>query len=589
MSSFVAANIQGLTDQQQIPQDSGTTVLPETSGQGSAIASSYPINPPPGSIGDLESRAAHAPQSLQQIQQQQQQPQPEQQQGQWSPNNPYAPIAQDYQQRAAQLLPAASRQASGGVKGILQNFFHGMGSSMMTEAGLTPPDVRYDQLQQHAATMGQLASQWEEMQNMSRYRAALTNKMQQDTSFESQMQPLRLQQEQQRVTATQQALTAIHPAMSFQDLKALGVDDATATAHAGQPLTSADMSALKDFADMRGGNKVFDYGTSGTGPNKGQWLVDKGYNPIRQLSPVSESGSARDLQKQQFAQQNAALKAQAQLAGKTGYLERPDGTVWIGNEAVAKENNLPFEAMKPGDINKDKQAMRQLNDVQLNTSRYTHAAAIYANPNTVLTYRGKPVSSSNPVQTQGLGSIIGLTGTVSTPEDLRARDNTNLNTLMNNAGWADMSAAISHGGHIELPIISAFSQSLSRQINSRAYAELSDQGKELYDGYVRTMSAIPAYQKALTQIGRSNKEMLDLELANIAHPGMAPSDIVRKQGQFQENIDRAADGFPRNMVGIKHPAQTRREVEAEGQANQLPSAVGNVLNNWSAPQTSMGR
>jgi hypothetical protein len=268
----------------------------------------------------------------------------------------------------------------------------------------------------------------------------------------------------------------------------------------------------------------------------------------------------------------AVANAAKKETGKAGYVEKADGTVWIANEGDAKAAGLPFEEMKPGDINKDKQAMRQLNDVQLNTSRYTKAAQAYADPNAPLTYHGKPVSEANPVHPQGPLSLIGLGGAITDPEALRDRDNTNLNTLMNKAGYLNFDASISAGGHITVPVITAFGESLSRETKSRAYNELSDQAKELYDGYVRTMASIPAYQKALTGIGRSNKEMLDLELANIAHPGMAPGDIVRKQAQFQQNIDKATDGFPRNMVGVKHPSQTRREVEGPPPAQRAPAS-----------------
>ena len=62
--------------------------------------------------------------------------------------------------------------------------------------------------------------------------------------------------------------------------------------------------------------------------------------------------------------------------------------------------------------------------------------------------------------------------------------------------------------------------------------------------------------------------MLDLELANIANPTMAPADIVRKQGQFQENLDRASEGFPK-LPGLQHPREVRAQYET--QSAQLPN------------------
>ena len=203
----------------------------------------------------------------------------------------------------------------------------------------------------------------------------------------------------------------------------------------------------------------------------------------------------------------------------------------------------------------DTSALRMLNDVQANVSRYTKAATDYSQAQ--LTYRGQPVSAQHPVPDTTLGIP---TGSITDSNALRQRDNAHLNTLLNKAGIADINAAISAGGHIEVPVLSSFGERLTRGINSKDYNELSDQGKALYDGYIRTMAAVPAYQKALTGIGRSNKEMLDLELANIANPTMAPQDILRKQTAFQENVNRASEGFPK-LPGVPHPSDLRNTME----------------------------
>jgi hypothetical protein len=305
---------------------------------------------------------------------------------------------------------------------------------------------------------------------------------------------------------------------------------------------------------------------------------------IKARAESKEVPSKIDLNKAEANKANAdADKAREKESGAAGYLERQDGTVWIGTKGEADQGGLAFEPMKPGDIIKDKQAMRQLNDVQLNTSRYTRAAQVYSDPQTGLTYHGKPVSEQNPVHPEGPLSLVGLGGSITDSNALRQRDNTNLNTLMNKAGYADMKASLSAGGHIEVPVLSAFTESLSRQISSKAYNELSDQAKDLYDGYLRTLSAVPAYIKVLTTIGRSNKEILNLELANIKHPGYAPSDILRGQEAFQQNIDKAADGFPRNMVGVPHPSDTRRQIENNGGNPDLPDDVKRLMQRQPPP------
>lgn len=188
-----------------------------------------------------------------------------------------------------------------------------------------------------------------------------------------------------------------------------------------------------------------------------------------------------------------------------------------------------IEEVKAGDIQKDRAALRQLNDVQMNLSRYTAAA------NTSL--RTRPTTS----------------------------DVVNMHSILNKSGIADLDVAISHGGHVSVPLVSSILEGMSAQEKSDAYRLLSPQAKALMDGYIRSLSAVPAYQKALTGIGRSNKEMLDLELANIPQPFMEPEDIQRKLSQFQENVDRASEGFPK-LPGLQHP----REVKAQYEQQSAP-------------------
>lgn len=222
----------------------------------------------------------------------------------------------------------------------------------------------------------------------------------------------------------------------------------------------------------------------------------------------------------------------------TVYAEDTNGQLIKTTKFDAEKLGLSYEEMKPGDINKDRQALRMLNDVQINTSRYTKAASAY--------------------------------DAASLTEEQRKVDRDNISKMLNKAGWFDTEAAISEGGHITVPILTAKAEAMSRQERSDEYKHLSPEAKELFDGYIRTMAAVPAYQKSLTGIGRSNKEMLDLELANIANPTMDPKDILRKQKQFQENIDQATAGFPNNLPGVKHPSETRRETEkSSGSAQSL--------------------
>ncbi len=83
------------------------------------------------------------------------------------------------------------------------------------------------------------------------------------------------------------------------------------------------------------------------------------------------------------------------------------------------------------------------------------------------------------------------------------------------------------------------------------YNHMSPDGQAMMNAYLRTAAAVPAYQKSLTNIGRSNKEMLDLELANVPLPYYDPKLIQSRADAFQENVDRAKAGFPVNLPGMQ--------------------------------------
>jgi hypothetical protein len=61
-------------------------------------------------------------------------------------------------------------------------------------------------------------------------------------------------------------------------------------------------------------------------------------------------------------------------------------------------------------------------------------------------------------------------------------------------------------------------------------------------------------------------------LNNIAPPTYGTTELIRKQGQFQENIDRAAAGFPK-LPGMKTVAQVRAELENKQPKSETPTAA----------------
>lgn len=273
----------------------------------------------------------------------------------------------------------------------------------------------------------------------------------------------------------------------------------------------------------------------------------------RKEGEIAAESSPAGIQLKQTESDIQQRKAHALEAEKTyGYaLDENGRTVFTRQDATENPNSkmTEFNPMSQADRNKDLSAITQLGDVQLNTSRYTKAAKAYQN-------------------------VDALT---------RASDQTKLHDLLNKAGFWDFKITGDWG--VDLPILSALSEGLSRQEKSASYNQLSKEGKDLFDGFVRTMSAIPAYQKALSGIGRVNKETLELELNNIANPSMAPEDILRKQREFQQNIDVASGRFPHNLPGTQNAPWVVRQQE-EGVPERPPKVPFNY--DWN-PQGNGGK
>jgi hypothetical protein len=177
-----------------------------------------------------------------------------------------------------------------------------MGGSMMAEAGLVPPVIRRQQLQQNMMNATTLAADWENKQSEVRYRSVLADRLQQESDFQRQMQPLQLQALQQGVQQGAQNTPTVRPSMTAADLASLGLPTDLATQFAGHPLSEADMTAVKQMASA-GQKQLYDYGADGQGQGKGIWLVDKQYNPIKQLSPISETSRSTSLARQQMQMQ----------------------------------------------------------------------------------------------------------------------------------------------------------------------------------------------------------------------------------------------------------------------------------------------
>ena len=185
------------------------------------------------------------------------------------------------------------------------------------------------------------------------------------------MQPLRLQEAQQGVTQGQQAIQTVPTIYTAEHIKTLFpmMDDATVQQNAGHVLTTADQAALQQkegLYERANGLEKLDYGQTGKGLNKGIWWINSiTKQPQSQISPVSESGSARDLQKAQFAQQNALLKASGQLVvAYDPTYQNQNGTRGgnvVMSQADAQQKNLQHYKADPSNLNA---TIGGFNDVQ---------------------------------------------------------------------------------------------------------------------------------------------------------------------------------------------------------------------------------
>jgi hypothetical protein len=188
--------------------------------------------------------------------------------------------------------------------------------------------------------------------------------------------------------------------------------------------------------------------------------------------------------------------------------------------------------VKQGDIEKEKGVSSMISDVQLNKSRYQAAMDKFYT---------EPVTAK---QAQALAAL--------TPEKL--------------------GIDIGHGFGLTLPDV------IQKVTNAAEFSVLSSAQKQAMIGYYSTLASIPSYQKALTQIGRSNKEMMDLELRMVPTPLMDKETFNLMLERFQGNIDQVGQRTVR-MPGIptvqevrqKYEPGSRRNVDFEIPRFQIPS------------------
>jgi hypothetical protein len=174
--------------------------------------------------------------------------------------------------------------------------------------------------------------------------------------------------------------------------------------------------------------------------------------------------------------------------------------------------------VKQSDIEKDQQFNRQMADVQLNFSRYQTAK------------NALPSGSISP-EHQGAATRI----------------------------LADEKM----GGYV---INELTFQNYMNQVNqgekAASWNKLTPAEQEVLSGYLRAKASVVAYQKALSGVGKPNKEVMEIEMNNLPAPIVGKSASDTQFNAFQENLDTATQGYVK-MPGSESPKEVRQRVEAE--------------------------
>ena len=249
--------------------------------------------------------------------------------------------------------------------------------------------------------------------------------------------------------------------------------------------------------------------------------VDPGAYAVTEKSTLADAKEALAAAQREASQSrslHAPDEAQARKDARLmGYAMDENGQLKYMSKADADKIHSTFEEMKTGDVNKDRQALRQLNDVQMNTSRYRKAINSFTGP--------IPADQVDAMQRV----LAGVN-----QSDVEKMGYLTLGALMNMMEQGEV---------------------------GKSWNNLSKPGRDAVIGYLRAKGSVIAYQKALSGIGRTNKEQMDIEMANLPEPYIGATVGNPRLDSWQENIDRAADGFPENLPGVKHPKAIRESVE----------------------------
>jgi hypothetical protein len=215
-------------------------------------------------------------------------------------------------------------------------------------------------------------------------------------------------------------------------------------------------------------------------------------------------------------------------------------------QAGAKGFTNPVKASE-GDINKETELTKQFNDVQMNVSRYRNA----------------------------------------------------INVLSNSAGehTTEVAHILSEGkfdaGHLAslLPGASLSAEIVNQKQIAADWNKLTSEEQDAVTGYLRAKGSVIAFQKALTQTGRTSKEALAIEMQNLPSPLEASGPALKQMDAFQENIDTASKGIVR-VPWLPSTQDVRQNIEgqaAKQQAQEQAASRSQAAAQAANPQTGQYR
>lgn len=256
---------------------------------------------------------------------------------------------------------------------------------------------------------------------------------------------------------------------------------------------------------------------------------------------LAEYDKAINQQAQQFAKdraesnkekdaREAADRKEAQAKQKQyGYAMAPDGSTQYTTQYKAenaKPDPLPFQPISNADVFKDRTSLGQLNDVQINTSKYRDAMN-----NVKVNLDDKAIDSMHRI----------IAGVSEKP-----------------------------GIVLETLTLGAVDKMVEQTELKNAWQNLTPEQRKLMIGFLRTRGAILAYNRALTG-ARSSDKAFSIEEANLPTPDVGSTVGNDQLDSFQENIDILANKFPHGLPGVPHTSEIRAKHEKQEETKPAPA------------------